>query len=143
MTRVPLLRQQSFSRTAVKLGMASPHIESVPARASHASGRLAISNTIDRRPDLDAVFCSSDMLAMGVMTELRARTIAVPESIAVIGFGDLDFSATLAPALTTVRIDGAQLGRTAARFIVESAQNKSVDQRVVDIGFTIVERKSA
>ena len=83
------------------------------------------------------------MLAMGVMTELRARTIAVPESIAIVGFGDLDFSATLAPALTTVRIDGAQLGRTAAQFIVESAQNKTVEQRVVDIGFSIVERKSA
>ena len=137
------MRQQSFSRTAVKLGMASPHIEFVPAPASHASGRLAISNTLDRRPDLDAVFCSSDMLAMGVMTELRARTIAVPESIAIVGFGDLDFSATLAPALTTVRIDGAQLGRTAAQFIVESAQNKTVEQRVVDIGFSIVERKSA
>ena len=80
---------------------------------------------------------------MGVMTELRARTITVPESIAIVGFGDLDFSATLVPPLTTVRIDGAQLGRTAAHFIVESAQNKTVKQRVVDIGFTIVDRKSA
>src|SRR4029453_19421017 len=96
-------RQQSFSRTAAKLGVAPPHVEFVAAPASHASGRLAISNTLERQPEIDAVFCSSDMLAMGVMTELRARTIPVPESIAVVGFGDLDFSATLVPTLTTVR----------------------------------------
>ena len=90
--------------------------------------------------DVDAVFCSSDLLALGVMTEAQARGIAVPERLAIVGFGDLEFAADLHPALTTVRIDGMGIGRQAAQFIVDRAEGRAVEQRVVDIGFSIVER---
>jgi LacI family gluconate utilization system Gnt-I transcriptional repressor len=88
------------------------------------------------------VFCSSDLLALGVMTEAQARGIAVPTQLGVMGFGDLDFAADLNPALTTVRIDGASIGRQAARFIVDRAEGREVGQRVVDIGFSIASRDS-
>jgi LacI family gluconate utilization system Gnt-I transcriptional repressor len=42
-----------------------------------------------------------------------------------------------------VRIDGTKLGEIAAKFIVDRADGKPIDQRVVDIGFTIAERASA
>ena len=56
------------------------------------------------------------------MTEAQARGIAVPDQLAVVGFGDLEFAADLHPALTTVRIDGAAIGRQAAQFIVDRAE---------------------
>ena len=71
------------------------------------------------------MFCSSDLLALGVMTEAQARGIAVPGQLAVVGFGDLEFAADLHPALTTVRIDGAAIGRQAARFIVDRAEGRA------------------
>ena len=89
------------------------------------------------------MFCSSDLLALGVMTEAQARGIAVPAQLAVVGFGDLEFAADLHPALTTVRIDGTAIGRQAARFIVDRAEGRQVGPRVVDIGFSIVDRDSA
>ena len=64
----------------------------------------------------------------------------MPKRLAIVGFGDLDFAADLHPALTTVRIDGAAIGRQAARFIVDRAEGRAIEQRVVDIGFSIVER---
>jgi LacI family gluconate utilization system Gnt-I transcriptional repressor len=94
-------------------------------------------------PGIDAVFCSSDLLALGIMTEAQARGIAVPGQIAVVGFGDLEYAADLHPALTTVRIDGLAIGRQAAQFIVDRAEGRGVDKRVVDVGFSIVERESA
>ena len=66
----------------------------------------------------------------------------MPERLAIVGFGDLEFAADLHPALTTVRIDGAAIGRQAAQFIVERAEGRPVEQRVVDIGFSIVERQT-
>ena len=93
-------------------------------------------------PGIDAVFCSSDLLALGVITEAQARGVAVPGQLAIVGFGDLEFAADLHPALTTVRINGAAIGRQAAKFIVERAEGRPVEQRVVDIGFSIVERRT-
>lgn len=135
-------RKEGFLRAAKKLGLREPLVHFVPAPATHASGRESLALALKEHPDIDAVFCSSDTVALGVMTEARARRIAVPKTLAVMGFGDVDFSATLEPALSTVRIDGAELGRIAAQFIVESAEGTRVKKRVVDIGFEIVERAS-
>jgi len=67
----------------------------------------------------------------------------VPEQLAVVGLGDLEFAASLQPALTTVRIDGTRIGRTAAQFIDDRAEGRTVNTPIVDIGFEIVSRASA
>ena len=76
------------------------------------------------------------------LTEAQALGLAIPGQLAVIGFGDLAFSCDLHPALTTVRIDGTRIGQEAARCIIERAEGRSVAERVIDIGFTIIERAS-
>jgi LacI family gluconate utilization system Gnt-I transcriptional repressor len=45
--------------------------------------------------------------------------------------------------LTTVRIDGTRIGQTAAQYIVDRAEGRSIAEPILDIGFSIVERKSA
>ena len=92
---------------------------------------------------LNSVFCSSDLQALGVLIEAQARGIAVPRQLGVVGLGDLELAASLEPALTTVRIDGTRIGRTAAQYIVDRAEGRSVNEPIVDIGFEIIERASA
>jgi LacI family gluconate utilization system Gnt-I transcriptional repressor len=106
------------------------------------SGRRGLADLLARCPEIDAVFCSSDMLALGVMIEAQARGIAVPERIAVVGYGDLNFAADTVPALTTVSVDGPAIGRLAARCIIDRAQGRSVAEPIIDVGFSIVERHS-
>jgi len=114
----------------------------VPAPTTLRSGRTALAELLDTGSVVDAVFCSSDLLALGVLTEAQARAVDVPERLAIVGFGDLDFAADLHPALTTVRVDGMAIGRQAAQFIVDRAEGREVAERVVDIGFSIVERQT-
>lgn len=114
----------------------------VKAPGTLRAGRQTLSDLLDREPGLRAVFCSSDLMAQGVLTEARARGLRVPEDLAVCGFGDADFAAWLEPALSTVRVDGANIGRQAAQMILQRCQGEAVDARILDVGFEIVERAS-
>ena len=136
-------RTEAFAATAHGLGLAAVQVESVPAPTTLRSGREALARLLARQPEIDAVFCSSDLLALGVLTEARVRGLPVPRQLAVVGFGDLEFAADVEPALTTVHIKGTAIGRQAALFIVERAEGRDVAERVIDIGFSIVERQSS
>lgn len=141
-------RHRAFSDTARKLGICTEEQEAAPravvtAPTTLGSGRTALRELLERHPDTDAVFCSSDVLALGVLTEAQASGIKVPQQLAVIGFGDFTYARDLHPALTTVRIDGTGIGRKAAQFIIERANGRTVDEPVHDIGFSIIERDSA
>ena len=82
----------------------------------------------------------SDLLAAGVATEARVRGIDMPGRLAVMGFGDVPFVADMVPALSTVHINGADIGRMAARCLIDRAEGREVPSPVVDVGFSIVER---
>lgn len=114
----------------------------VGASRSLRSGREALGRLLDTAPDTDAIFCSSDLLALGVATEARVRGIAVPQRLALVGFGDVSFAADMAPGLSTVRINGADIGRLAARWLIDRAEGREVAPRVQDVGFSVVERET-
>ncbi|CAB3833397.1 LacI family DNA-binding transcriptional regulator [Achromobacter mucicolens] len=114
----------------------------VPAPSNVASGRRAAAELFDKAPGLQAIFCSADALAEGVLTEARVRGLRVPQDLAVCGFGGADFAAHLAPSLTTVQVDGANIGAQAARILMARCRGESTQERIVDVGFQIVERES-
>lgn len=114
----------------------------VPAPSHLAVGRRALAELLEREPNLQAINCSSDGLAQGVLVEAASRGLRVPEDLAVCGFGDADFAAHLLPSLTTVHVDGAEIGRRAAQLVLERCNGNAVEQPVVDLGFRIVERQS-
>ena len=136
-------RASAFEATALELGL--PPVQRISMGGSRTlnSGRAALARLLDVGPPPDAVFCSSDLLALGVMTEAQTRGLRVGEDLAVVGFGDFEFVAGLEPALTSVRINGAAIGEQAARFLMARAEGHPVAQPVVDMGFSIVERASA
>ena len=137
------MRRQGFAQAAARHGIAGIPAELVPTPTTFGAGRRAFAKLIERHPDIDAVVCSSDMLALGVLTEAQARGMRVPDRIRVMGFGDNNMAADAYPALSTVRIDGTAIGRLAARFIVERTAGRDVPERVVDLGFKLVARASA
>ena len=79
-----------------------------------------------RRPT--AVFCANDLLALGVLQEMTARRIRVPEGIAIVGYDDIEFAAAAAVPLTSVRQPRHQLGRTAAQLLLDEALGEASHQ---------------
>ena len=137
-------RNASFLRQARSLGLKTDiPVCLTPPPTTLGAGRATLAQLLERSGRVDAVFCSSDMLALGVMIEAQARGIRVPDQLGIVGLGDMEFAANLEPALTTVRIDGTRIGETAARYIVDRAEGRTVEQPILDIGFSIIERQSA
>lgn len=136
-------RCDAFRQATQELGLPEAKVVYVPAPTTLKRGRDGLAELLQTGAEFDAVFCSSDLLALGVMTEARVRGVGVPAQLAVVGFGDLEYAADLDPSLTSVHIKGTAIGQQAARFIVDRAEGREVAQRVIDIGFSIVERASA
>lgn len=135
-------RSVAFLDTVAQQGLPPVYVSNVGASRSLKSGREALSRILSEAPTVEAIFCSSDLLALGVMTEARARGLSVPGDIAVMGFGDVPFVADMVPALTTVRINGEHIGALAARQLMDRAEGRDAPSRIVDVGFSIIERDS-
>src|SRR5690606_15585134 len=103
-------RAQAFSSAVEQSGLPAVVDINVGAARTLKSGRAALRTLLERDAGVDAIFCSSDLLAIGALTEARARGIQIPDDIAIIGFGDVPFVADMVPALTTVHIKGAAIG---------------------------------
>ncbi len=114
---------------------------SKPAGIADARGTFA--RLLEQRPQLDAVFCSSDMLAAGVLFECQRRGIAVPAKIAIMGFADLPIAAETYPDITTVRVPSHEIGKRAGEMLLARLDGKNDAPARVDLGFEIIQRGSA
>ena len=106
-------------------------------------GGALFADLLSRAPDIDAVFCANDDLALGVLFECQRREIAVPEQIAIAGFNDLEFMAAAVPTLTSVRTNRYEMGRTAATMLIGAMEGSRPDEPVLNIGFKVMERQSS
>lgn len=106
-------------------------------------GGMLLADLLAKAPDVEAVFCANDDLALGVLFECGRREIAVPEQIAIIGFNDLEFMASAVPTLTSVRTNRYEMGGTAAAMLIEAIEGRRPQQAVLDLGFKIIERQSS
>jgi LacI family transcriptional regulator len=95
-----------------------------------ASGQEAGAKIADLPPASrpTAVFCANDLIALGVLQEMTRNHIRVPEDIAIVGYDDIDFAAAAAVPLTSVRQPRRQLGRTAAKMLLDEAVSADAHQ---------------
>jgi len=75
-----------------------------------------------------AVFCANDLLALGVLQEMTAHRIRVPENVALVGYDDIDFAAAAAVPLSSVRQPRHQLGRSAAQLLIDETLGEQAHQ---------------
>jgi LacI family transcriptional regulator len=101
-------------------GVRFPRSRVVKASQSLTHGRMALRQLMDAHPQITAVVCTTDTLAVGAIAEARAMGINVPGSLSITGFDDIEISSELDPPLTTVAIPVAEIGRAAADHLVNA-----------------------
>ncbi|MEM5493494.1 LacI family DNA-binding transcriptional regulator [Hoeflea sp. AS16] len=78
---------------------------------------------LDQRPS--ALFCQSDQMAFGFISELARNDVSVPDDVSVVGFDDIDIARRFIPALTTVRQPRKKLGLCAARMLIDHVRTNT------------------
>jgi LacI family transcriptional regulator len=91
---------------------------------------------------VEAIFGANDATAAGALSAIRERGLRVPEDVAVAGFDDLEFAATLDPPLTTVRQGVVQQGEEAVSTLLQLVDDPEAWPRRVILPTELVVRQS-
>ena len=136
-------RRIGYHAALTELGIGNHAGMEVEVPITALGGARALVQLTDRHQDIDAIFFSSDTLAVGAVQECHRRGWPVPGRIGIAGYGDMDLAAQLYPPLTTVRVNRYEMGRRAARQLLDRLAGNMDLPTIVDLGFEIVDRASA
>ena len=122
-------RRLGFIRAIEQLDLGEVRLhDQAPPPISMLQGRAALPEMLKRWPDIDGIVCVSDPAAFGILTEAQAMGLRVPSELAVVGFGDFEVGRCCTPALTTVAVNGADIGREAGELLLEVLDQHAIDK---------------
>jgi len=104
-------------------------------------GRRAMRALVATDPNLTAIYCTTDTLAIGVLCECRTLGIRVPEDISVAGYSDLEIVSQLDPALSTVHIPADQIGTRTADFLIDQIKGRT-GPKTIELEAEVIIRRS-
>ena len=137
-------RRMAGYRAAVEeAGLYDPRlVTTTPTPSSVSLGRELLRDALARAPDLDAIFCNNDDLALGVLFECNRAAISVPDRLGIAGFNDLDMMGVAFPSLTSVWTHRYEIGRRAMAMARAAIAGERPREHVVDVGFELRARES-
>lgn len=109
----------------------------------HTSGYNAMKRLVSLPEPPDAVTAASDSIAVGAMVAIGEAGLRIPEDIAVTGFDDEGFAATLRPSLTSVRQDASGMGTAAAEAVLRMLENEAIEPPVIVLPTELIVRESS
>jgi len=106
-------------------------------------GAAAMERLLSARPDIDAVFAASDLMASGAMAVLEAAGRRIPQDVAIVGYDDSPIATSVTPRLTSVRQPIEEMGHEMARLLVDAVEGTDSVQRRVILATELVRRASS
>lgn len=138
-----LQRREGYRRAVAALRLGRREVVAPTVVTGMEAGPALLDDMLDRFPDVDAIFCSLDAIAAGVMLAAQRRGLSVPGRLAVAGFGDFAIARPTGLDLTTVRIAGREIGARAGELLLARLRGEPIAATQVDTGFEVVRRGSA
>ena len=93
---------------------------------SFESGQEHARRLLETHPDIDGIFASNDLMAMGAINVLEDAGRSVPNDVRIVGFDDSLMARTSRPALTTIRQDVVALGEAAGALMIAQLNGEEV-----------------
>jgi DNA-binding LacI/PurR family transcriptional regulator len=135
-------RLRGYRMAMADAGMTDPGLI-VFGDFGRASAEHGVYRLLDRRPNIDALFVASDLMAAGALRALRRAGRRVPDDVAVIGFEDSPLARHTDPKLTTVRQPIEAMGEKLATELLALIARGGQDPSHVVLETKLVIRESA
>jgi DNA-binding LacI/PurR family transcriptional regulator len=136
-------RLTGYREALADAGLAPDPSLEVVGDFTQESGVEAMTRLLAARPDVDAVFAASDLMAAGALSALAAAGRRVPADVAVVGFDDSPVAMTTTPQLTSVRQPIEAMGHEVARLLVDAVEASDLVPRRVILATDLVQRASS
>ena len=107
-----------------------------------SNGAEAIMKILNGTDAPTAVVAGNDTFALDAMTACQEKGIKIPEDLSLVGFDDIESSAWSRPPLTTVRVLTEEMGRLAARRLIEKIEDPSSVSTHILVGTRLIIRES-
>jgi len=112
----------------------------IDAITTEQSGYAAALQLLALKQPFDAIFCASDLIAIGVIKALRERGKEIPKDIAVVGYDNIPLSEFIRPTLTTVQQDTKLAGEVLVETLLARIHEKDVKTTMLPA--TLIVRES-
>jgi LacI family transcriptional regulator len=135
-------RRRGFAEAAAALGLEA---WSVPpaSRPVFTEGRRLMEQALAGGRTATAVFAHNDAMAMGAVRTLREAGLACPGDVSVVGYNDVPMADCFDPPLTTIRLDGDEVGRRAGEAVLAAIRGQQPPDHGPPVPAALVVRSSA
>jgi LacI family transcriptional regulator len=118
-------RHDGFAEAAASLGLEASAV--APAsRPVFDEGRRLMGLALERGDGATAVFAHNDAMAMGAVRALRDAGLGCPGDVSVVGYNDVPMADCFDPPLTTIRLNGDEVGRQAGEVVLTAIRGLPV-----------------
>lgn len=138
---VSKLRLEGFVEGAKKLGIYRDDFIFY-SDFTIAGGKRVTEAILKADLEIDTIFYSNDLMAIGGMKTLMAAGLRIPQDIGVMGYDDIDISSIMNPGLTTIRQPIYNMGKEACRLLIKAICGQLDKQKIIRYEATIIERQS-
>ena len=135
-------RHDSFAEATTGLGLeawAAP----AASRPVFDEGRRLMALALADGRRATGVFAHNDAMAMGAVRALREAGLDCPRDVSVVGYNDVPMADCFDPPLTTIRLDGAEVGRQSAESVLAAIRGLPIPTRATPVPAELVVRASA
>jgi len=136
-------RLAGYRDAIAEAGLAHDPALEVAGDFSQESGARAMDRLLSARPEIDAVFAASDLMASGALAVLSGAGRRVPEDVALVGFDDSPVAKSTHPPLTSIRQPIEEMGQEMARLLIDSVEGSAPAPRRVILATELIRRASS
>lgn len=133
-----LLRQKGYEEAVIAHGH-SPLVFRSPEVSSIRLGSEIIEDILQVKPRVDAVICTNDDVAMGLLLSCTKKGLAVPQDLAITGMHGHEMGQLYTPQLASVITPRYKIGQVAAQQLLARIDGVCTFESYIDLGFEINE----